>query len=101
MVNLAVAGGSPPLRSPSLTNHVVLMTTFHKSSRSSLGKQPTPRCEDCFFHQKMLCALDLDVPCATFRPAGPQGLVPPRQTTLLVRAEAVGDPEPQATPLAA
>ncbi len=26
-------------------------------------------CEDCFFHRNMLCALDLDEPCSTFRPA--------------------------------
>ena len=24
-------------------------------------------CEDCFFHRRMLCALDLDEPCSTFR----------------------------------
>lgn len=42
-------------------------------------------CEDCFFHRNMLCALDLDQPCSTFRPHGPGGLVPPRQPALLVR----------------
>jgi hypothetical protein len=42
-------------------------------------------CEDCFFHTNMLCALDLDEPCSTFRPSSPQGLVPPRQPALLVR----------------
>jgi len=42
-------------------------------------------CEDCFFHRRMLCALDLDEPCSTFRPDTPQGLVPPRQPALLVR----------------
>ena len=42
-------------------------------------------CEDCFFHRRMLCALDLDEPCSTFRPDSPQGLVPPRQPALLVR----------------
>ena len=48
-------------------------------------------CEDCFFHRNMLCALNLDAPCSTFRPDSPQGLVPPRQPALLVRdsAEAV------------
>ena len=44
-----------------------------------------PSCEDCFFHRHMLCALDLDEPCTTFRPETPQGLVPPRQPALLVR----------------
>ena len=38
-----------------------------------------PACDDCFFRQNLLCALDLDEPCATFRPAGPDGLRPPSQ----------------------
>ena len=42
-------------------------------------------CEDCFFHRHMLCALDLDEPCSTFRPDADGGLVPPRQPALLVR----------------
>jgi|SRR3712207_6062259 len=42
-------------------------------------------CEDCFFHRNMLCALDLDEPCSTFRPDSETGLVPPRQPSLLVR----------------
>jgi hypothetical protein len=42
-------------------------------------------CEDCFFHRNMLCALDLDAPCSTFRADTPHGLVPPRQPALLVR----------------
>jgi hypothetical protein len=42
-------------------------------------------CEDCFFHRRMLCALDLDEPCSTFRPDSAGGLVPPRQPALLVR----------------
>jgi hypothetical protein len=33
----------------------------------------------------MLCALDLDEPCSTFRPDSPHGLVPPRQPALLLR----------------
>ena len=47
-------------------------------------------CEDCFFHRNMLCALDLDEPCSTFRPDTADGLVPPRQPSLLVR----GAPRP-------
>lgn len=49
------------------------------------GRKSAPTCADCFFHQRMLCALDLDQPCSTFRAGGPQGLVPPRQPTLLLR----------------
>ncbi len=33
----------------------------------------------------MLCALDLEEPCVTFRPSRPEGLVPPRQPVLLLR----------------
>lgn len=45
-----------------------------------------PRCEDCYFRRNMLCALDLEEPCSTFRPNRPEGLVPPRQPVLLMRA---------------
>ena len=44
-------------------------------------------CEDCFFHRKMLCALDLDEPCTTFRPDHPDGLRPPRQLRFTFRQE--------------
>ena len=33
-------------------------------------------CEDCFFRRNLLCALDLDEPCPTFRPDHPEGLAP-------------------------
>jgi hypothetical protein len=36
-------------------------------------------CEQCFFRCNLLCALELDEPCATFRPDSPEGLRPPRQ----------------------
>jgi hypothetical protein len=45
-----------------------------------------PSCEDCFFHKNLLCALELTEPCATFRPNRPEGLVPPKQPVLLMRA---------------
>lgn len=47
-------------------------------------------CEDCFFHRNLLCALDLDAPCSTFREATAHGLVPPRQPALLVRESTAG-----------
>jgi hypothetical protein len=50
----------------------------------STTKQPT--CEDCFFHQNMLCALNLDHACTTFRPAE-RGLAPERQLAFVFRAE--------------
>jgi len=51
-----------------------------------MSKAKTPSCEDCFFHQNMLCALQLDGPCSTFRRAGPAGLVAPEQPALLMRS---------------
>ncbi len=48
-------------------------------------KSDTPKCEDCYFRKKMLCALDVEEPCVTFRPSRPEGLVPPRQPVLLLR----------------
>jgi hypothetical protein len=51
--------------------------------RTRITKAPT--CEDCYFRRNLLCSLDLDSPCATFRPDRPEGLVPPRQPVLLMR----------------
>ena len=51
-----------------------------------------PSCQDCFFHCHMLCALDLDEPCSTFRPNSSDGLVPPRQPALLLRQPAEEPP---------
>lgn len=48
-------------------------------------KPKPPTCDDCYFHKNMLCALELDGPCATFRPNRPEGLVPPKQPVLLMR----------------
>jgi hypothetical protein len=53
------------------------------------GRRKAPSCKECFFGCRGLCALDLDGPCATFRPDAPEGLVPPRQPALLLR-----EPEP-------
>ena len=36
-------------------------------------------CDECYFRCNLLCALNLDEPCATFRPDHPDGLRPPRQ----------------------
>jgi hypothetical protein len=44
-------------------------------------------CDDCFFRQNHLCALDRNEPCGTFRPAGPDGLQPPRQLRFTFRQE--------------
>jgi hypothetical protein len=44
------------------------------------------KCEDCYFKQNMLCALNLDGPCATYRPAD-RGLKPERQLSFVFRTE--------------
>lgn len=44
------------------------------------------KCEDCFFQQNQLCALDLGEPCTTFRPAE-RNLAPERQLVFSFRAE--------------
>ena len=54
--------------------------------RGGSGSGKAATCEDCYFRKNLLCALELDGPCATFRPDRPEGLVPPRQPVLLMRA---------------
>ncbi len=44
-------------------------------------------CEGCFFHEQSLCAVAGPEPCATFRPAHPEGLRPPSQMRFLFRQE--------------
>ena len=44
-------------------------------------------CNDCFFRCNMLCALQLDAPCPTFRPDHPDGLRPPQQLRFVFRQE--------------
>lgn len=51
-----------------------------------------PRCEDCFFHRNMLCALPEKKPCPTFRPAHPEGLRPPQQLSFVFRQERRAEP---------
>lgn len=48
--------------------------------------QKPAACQDCFFHQQMLCALKVGKPCPTFRPAE-RGLAPERQLSFVFRAE--------------
>jgi hypothetical protein len=53
--------------------------------RAKRSKQVT--CEECFFACRGLCALELDEPCATFRPDHPEGLRPPTQLRFVFRQE--------------
>jgi hypothetical protein len=57
------------------------------AKRRSSSALPKPRCEDCYFRKNMLCALQLDEPCATYRPDSPDGLRPPRQLRFAFRQE--------------
>jgi hypothetical protein len=63
------------------------------------GKKKSVTCEDCYFHQNMLCALGLGKPCPTFRPAE-RGLAPERQLAFVFRTErtraAYAFPQPNA-----
>ena len=52
--------------------------------KSRVGKVS---CEQCFFRCHMLCALELDEPCPTFRPDHPEGLRPPQQLRFTFRQE--------------
>jgi len=54
--------------------------------RKRRPRKPKVTCEDCFFHRNMLCALDADEPCPTFR-HHEQGLTPPRQLAFVFRQE--------------
>jgi hypothetical protein len=44
-------------------------------------------CENCFFGTNLLCAVSEAGPCATFRPAHPEGLRPPGQLRFVFRQE--------------
>lgn len=54
------------------------------SGRAQVGKAS---CEGCFFGQNLLCAISQAGPCATFRPAHPEGLRPPSQMRFVFRQE--------------
>jgi hypothetical protein len=43
-------------------------------------------CDECFFKVNLLCALDVDEPCATFRPSEAE-LRPPKQLHFVFRQE--------------
>ena len=69
------------------------------SVRARSRTQRKVRCEDCYFHQNMLCALEEKKPCPTFRPAHPDGLRPPRQLSFVFRQGRRADPfEYETTP---
>jgi hypothetical protein len=50
------------------------------------AKKKSIKCEDCFFKQQGLCALGLDAPCPTYRPAD-RGLRPEKQLAFVFRMD--------------
>jgi hypothetical protein len=59
--------------------------TLGKPRPARSGKKaPKPSCADCFFQRNMLCALEADEPCPTFR-HHEQGLTPPPQLSFVFR----------------
>jgi hypothetical protein len=55
---------------------------------NGVAKAAKASCETCFFGQNLLCAIASDGrPCATFRPAHPEGLRPPSQLRFVFRQE--------------
>ena len=61
------------------------MSAAVAASRGAKSRKVT--CEECFFARHGLCALELDEPCATYRPDHPDGLRPPRQLHFVFRQE--------------
>jgi hypothetical protein len=66
---------------------------LEKRGRFLHHAEPVPKtkpatCDDCFFRQNELCALELDEACTTFR-AADRGLRPERQLAFVFRTERV------------
>lgn len=54
--------------------------------RAPRAHAPRVSCEECYFRRNLLCALDLDEPCSTYRPAE-ANLAPPQQLRFVFRQE--------------
>jgi hypothetical protein len=66
-------------------NDVLEVAGLGRRARAKRRRNGKPSCADCFFHRHLLCALDLDEPCSTFRPHAVEGLAPLAQPPLLQR----------------
>jgi hypothetical protein len=53
---------------------------------TAVPKNKKASCDDCFFRRNMLCALQLEGPCSTFRPAD-RNLAPARQLAFVFRTD--------------
>ena len=51
-----------------------------------MSKRKRVTCNDCYFRQSALCALQVDAPCPTFRLHYQGVLATPRQAPLIPRA---------------
>ena len=60
------------------------------AKRTRARRKAKPSCADCYFGTRLLCALERDEPCTTFRPDSPDGLMPPSQPMLLIGAQDAG-----------
>jgi hypothetical protein len=56
----------------------------HRGALTKMGKRVS--CKDCYFQKNMLCALKLQEPCPTYRPAE-RNLEPERQLAFVFRTE--------------
>jgi hypothetical protein len=66
-------------------NEVMVAAGLGRRLNGRRRRNGKPNCADCFFHRQMLCALDVDEPCSTFRPNSAAGLAPLAQPPLLQR----------------
>lgn len=62
------------------------MQTTQARRTTRARKHKKVSCEECFFRVNLLCALELDEPCATYRPNEAQ-LRPPDQMRFVFRQE--------------
>lgn len=76
----SMSGG---VRSGTSTKGSQLATQSKRPQRRSTRKVS---CDECFFRCNLLCALELDEPCATFRPNEAQ-LKPAQQLRFVFRQE--------------
>jgi hypothetical protein len=62
----------------------VILAKKQSGGRATRARKVT--CDECYFRRNMLCALDLQEPCSTFRPYA-ASLKPPPQLRLVFRQE--------------
>jgi hypothetical protein len=76
-----------PGRCDGVVNEGVIEVVSAVAAQARAKRSKKVTCEECFFARNGLCALELDEPCATFRPDHPDGLRPPTQMRFVFRQE--------------